>query len=299
MKKPAIPKYYRQRFLLALVEMAGGKLSKMDLQKLLFLAGQEADFGYFDFVPYHYGCYSFQAQSDVELMASRGWLHETEKGVQLKFKAGACLGSDKSRDLNNFLSRYRSLRGAKLLAYVYGRYPYYAIRSRIAEEVLDQSSLNRVKKERCALSGKDTTLYTIGYEGLSFEAYVNRLIQHDVRLLCDVRKNPLSRKFGFSKGTLGQLLPKMGVAYLHMPELGIRSDLRQKLETEDDYKKLFSSYRRKQLHDQMDSLAALEKLLEEYKRIALTCFEKEHTSCHRHCVSDYLEKEGSLEVCHL
>lgn len=298
MKKPAIPKYYRQRFLLALLEVVGGKLSKMDLQKLLFLAGKEADFGYFDFVPYHYGCYSFQAQSDVKLMASRGWLDETEKGVQLRFKAGACLDSDKLRDLNKFLSRHGSLRGTKLLAYVYERYPYYAIRSRIADEILDQSSLHSVKKEKRALNRKDTMLYTIGYEGLSFEAYINRLIKHDVRLLCDVRKNPLSRKFGFSKGTLGQLLPKLGITYLHMPELGIRSDLRQKLETEDDYRKLFVGYRQ-QLPEQMDSLAELQKLVEQYKRIALTCFEQEHTSCHRHCVSDYLEKEGSLEVCHL
>jgi len=298
MKKPSIPKYYRQRFLLALLEMAGGKLSKMDLQKLLFLAGQEADFGYFDFVPYHYGCYSFQAQSDLELMASRGWLHETEKGVQLRFKAGACLDADKLRDLSKFLSGFRSLRGTKLLAYVYERYPYYAIRSRIADEVLDQSSLNIVKKKKRALTRKDTVLYTIGYEGLSFEAYVNRLIQHDVRLLCDVRKNPLSRKFGFSKGTLSKLLPKMGIDYLHIPELGIRSELRQKLETVDDYNQLFASYR-KQLPEQRNSLTELEKLLDHYKRIAITCFEKEHTSCHRHCVSDYLEQEGSLEVCHL
>lgn len=298
MKKPVMPKYYRQRFILTLLEMAGGKLSKMDLQKLLFLANQEADFDYFDFVPYHYGCYSFQAQSDVELMASWGWLHETEKGVQLKFKAGACLGSDKLRELGIFFSRYRSLRGTKLLAYVYERYPYYAIRSRIVNEVLSQSSLNRVKKEKPAFTRTNTMLYTIGYEGLSFESYANQLIQNDVRLLCDVRKNPLSRKFGFSKGTLSQLLPKLDIAYLHIPELGIDSDLRQQLETKDDYNKLFADYR-KQLPERMDSLTKLERLLEQYKRIALTCFEKEHTSCHRHCVSEYLEKERRLEVCHL
>jgi uncharacterized protein (DUF488 family) len=231
-------------------------------------------------------------------MASWGWLHETEKGVQLKFKAGACLGSDKLRELGIFLSRYRSLRGTKLLTYVYERYPYYAIRSRIVDEVLGQSSSNRVKKEKRALTRTNTMLYTIGYEGLSFESYANQLIQNDVRLLCDVRKNPLSRKFGFSKGTLSQLLPKLDIVYLHIPELGIDADLRQKLETEDDYKKLFADYR-KQLPERMDSLTELERLLEQYKRIALTCFEKEHTSCHRHCVSDYLEKQKSLKVCHL
>ncbi len=73
---PKIPKFYRQRFLLLLLEMAGGHLSKMDFQKLLFLSQKEAEFSYYDFVPYHYGCYSFQAQSDIELLESFGWLEE-------------------------------------------------------------------------------------------------------------------------------------------------------------------------------------------------------------------------------
>ena len=33
----------------------------------------------------------------------------------------------------------------------------------------------------------------------------------------------------------------------------------------------------------------LVKLLKTHERIALTCFEKEHHFCHRHCVSDYLK----------
>lgn len=298
MRKPAIPKYYRQRFLLALLEMAGGELSKIDLQKLLFLAAQEADLGYFSFAPYHYGCYSFQAQSDVALMTSRGWLHESEKVVQLKFTVGACLAADKLRDLKSFLSRYDTLRGNKLLAYVYEHYPYYAIHSRVADGVLSPSSLRCVEKEKHALLREDRVLYTIGYEGIAFETYVNQLIRHDVRLLCDVRKNPLSRKFGFSKGMLSHLLPKINIAYVHIPGLGIPSEFRQHLESPDDYKQLFAEYRKK-LPEQRNSLVELTTLLEQHQRIALTCFEKEHSACHRHCVSDYMEKKWGIEVCHL
>ena len=39
---PKPPTYHRQRFLLALLQSTGGCLSKLDLQKLLFLSAQEA-----------------------------------------------------------------------------------------------------------------------------------------------------------------------------------------------------------------------------------------------------------------
>jgi hypothetical protein len=44
------PKFYRQRLILILLKLAGGCLSKMDLQKLLFLAHQKAGFTYYGFV---------------------------------------------------------------------------------------------------------------------------------------------------------------------------------------------------------------------------------------------------------
>jgi len=71
---------------------------------------------------------------------------------------------------------------------------------------------------------------------------VNNLIKNDVRLLCDVRKNPLSRKFGFSKGNLSILLPKLGIKYMHIPELGIVSKNRKTLAITEDYKVLFRQY---------------------------------------------------------
>jgi uncharacterized protein (DUF488 family) len=298
MKMPKIPKYYRQRFLLVLLEMAGGRLSKMDFQKLLFLSQQETDFSYYDFVPYHYGCYSFQAQSDIELLRTFGWLEEKPKSINLLVKPGACLNNEELDEIDQFTKKFKGLRGRRLITYVYDRYPYYATHSKIAGEVLDEESYKKVCAERNKLTGKRKVIYTIGYEDLSFESYVNQLLKHDVRLLCDVRKNPLSRKFGFSKGILSRLLPKLGIEYLHIPDLGVPSEMRQELNTTDDYAKLFRAYR-KTLPQKVQSLQRLENLLNEYKRIALTCYEKEHNSCHRHCVSDYLENKGNIRIRHL
>ncbi len=298
MTMPKIPKFYRQRFLLLLLEMAGGRLSKMDFQKLLFLSQQEAGFSYYDFVPYHYGCYSFQAQSDIELLETFGWLEEKPKTISLLAKPGACLKDNEIDQIGRFTKQYKGLRGKKLVAHVYEHYPYYATRSKIAAEVLDEASYRKVSKERRKLTSKDEVIYTIGYEGRSFEAYVNQLLKHDVRLLCDVRKNPLSRKFGFSKGVLSRLLPKLGIEYLHIPDLGIRSDMRQELNSAEDYARLFRAYR-KTLPEKEESLQLLERLLEGHQRIALTCYEKEHHSCHRHCVSDYLEDNRNIRIRHL
>ena len=47
-----------------------------------------------------------------------------------------------------------------------------------------------------------------------------------IGLLCDVRKNPLSRKFGFSKKKLKHITETVGIKYVHIPELGIESDKR-------------------------------------------------------------------------
>lgn len=292
------PHYQRQRFLLVLLELAGGRLSKMDLQKLLFLSQQGATCPYYDFVPYRYGCYSFQAQADLELLASRGWLRTMGKDVQLLEPSAASMASDALVQARRFANKYKDYRGAKLVRYVYTHYPYYAIHSKIAKEILDTPAYEAVVHTGKQLQSNTEQLFTIGYEGLSVERYINQLIGHDVHLLCDVRSNPLSRKFGFSKGMLRQWLPTVGIEYLHIPELGIRSEHRTHLETESDYVQLFQTYR-KSLPQKKASLERLNGLLDQHQRIALTCFEKRPESCHRHCVSEYMEGVRGIQAVHL
>jgi len=298
MTMPKTPKFYRQRFLLLLLDAARGRLSKMDFQKLLFLSQKEAGFSYYDFVPYHYGCYSFQAQSDLDLLESVGWLEEKPRSIHLLQKPEEILSFDDRLALDRFSTRMEGCRGDDLLVYVYERYPYYATRSKIAKKVLDEAAYRKIQAEQDKLKRKTNTLCTIGYEGRSFESYVNCLLKHDVKLLCDVRQNPLSRKFGFSKGMLKGVLPKLGIAYRHLPELGIQSDLRQELHTAEDYTRLFKSYRAT-LADKTELLQLLQTLVGKYERIALTCFEKEPRRCHRHCISDYMENNYNIRVCHI
>ena len=298
MSKPKTPNYHRQRFLLALLELAGGHLSKMDFQKLLFLSRQETECPHYDFVPYHYGCYSFQAQSDIELLESRGWLQTVGNEIQLLEKSAASMARDVLARASYFARKYKDYRGKELVRYVYEHYPYYAIHSKMAKDILDSHSYETVIQAGKKLKSDAKELFTIGYEGLSFEKYINQLICNDVRLLCDVRNNPLSRKFGFSKGMLSHLLPKLGIEYIHIPELGIVSESRNNLETKSDYVQLFKAYK-KTLPQKKESLERLSGLLDQHKRVALTCFEKQHDSCHRHCVSEYMEVMRDIKAVHL
>ena len=69
------------------------------------------------------------------------------------------------------------------------------------------------------------------------------LLKNDVKVLVDVRRNPLSMKFGFSKSLLKKYCAALDIEYVHFPEVGINSEARQELNTQSDYNALFLNYR--------------------------------------------------------
>lgn len=124
-------------------------------------------------------------------------------------------------------------------------------------------------------------LYTIGYEGLTSEEYFNKLIGLDVKVLCDVRNFPRSMKYGFSKNQLKNACENLGLKYVHLPELGIVSDKRKELNTQLDYDMLFEEYNKTTLKSNLEDQQFILNLLDKYKRVALTCSEKNTHQCHR------------------
>jgi uncharacterized protein (DUF488 family) len=147
----------------------------------------------------------------------------------------------------------------------------------------------------------ETILYTIGYEGISLEAYLNRLIKNDVKVLVDVRSNALSMKFGFSKTQLKTFCGNLNIEYLHIPEVGIQSNQRQELKTQADYDNLFAIYKRKNLKQTITQQEQILNLLKDRKRIALTCFEADICQCHRKHLSEAIIKlpEWNFELKHI
>ncbi|HRH36575.1 MAG TPA: DUF488 domain-containing protein, partial [Catalimonadaceae bacterium] len=75
--------YYRRKVLLAILQAFGGQLDKMSLQKLVFLFAQNQSAPAFHFVPYKFGCYSFQLASDLGTLRKYEQVLQTEKEVRV------------------------------------------------------------------------------------------------------------------------------------------------------------------------------------------------------------------------
>lgn len=276
-------------------------MNHTNLQKILFLITRNQEKKAFDFVPYKYGCFSFQANQDISTLTkyklvrsetvanTSNWVL-TDEGLnfysQLKKQDQSAIRLVK-REISNFSQR-------DLIRHTYIKYPYYASKSQIASEILNKTEMEAVEKQKRNFS--EPKFFTIGYEGISLETYLNKLIINDIRLLCDVRKNSLSMKYGFSKSQLKNACQSIGIKYIHIPELGIESEKRQDLESMSDYNKLFEEYENTTLINNKQSINYLFQLTKEYKRVAITCFEKEVCMCHRGRVLNALKELPQWDI---
>jgi uncharacterized protein (DUF488 family) len=282
--------YYRRKILLSLLQVFENTLEKIQLQKLLFLFAKMQDKAEYDFVPYKYGCFSFQANADLQTLAKYGLVEATEnewkKRTQENFSTTL-----KKRD-QEILRAIKSLYGKKttedLIEITYKKYPYYAIKSKIADKYLDDEALNNIRRQ--IPENTEKCLYTIGYEGISLENYLNKLIKKDVKVLCDVRKNSLSMKFGFSKSQLKNACEGLGIQFFHLPEVGIESDQRQTLTNQSDYDLLFKKYNETVLPQTIDQQQFIVSLIEQHHRVAITCFEANICQCHRSHLANAITK---------
>ncbi len=283
--------FYRRKIILALIELLGGKVEKLRFQKLLFLYAMRKQDPEYDFVPYKFGCYSYSAKADMDAMVKREMIDESEN-IYTKIDSTNYFETLKPKDkvlLENIVANYAKMNNSALIKHTYLNFPFYAIRSTIVKDVMSGKLYERIEKE--IPKAEDITLFTIGYEGISLEIYLQKLVRNNVKLLVDVRKNALSMKFGFSKTRLQKYCNSLGIDYIHIPEVGIHSDKRQTLETQADYDRLFKNYSETTLTETKKEQEKILDLLKEYKRIALTCFEAESCQCHRthlaNAIKDY------------
>jgi hypothetical protein len=284
MQKPTIN--YRQKTLLGLLDAFGGHLP-IDFQKYLFLYTQEFEKEpSFEFVPYKFGSFSFQSYADKRRLVEIGALADSDDWrLQTGFDSEDLFEGNGYR---RCFEKYCSLKGDKLVQEIYRRYPYYAINSQIAGRVMSEKEKEAIETERP--NDASMCFFTIGYEGSSLEGYLNRLIKNNVKLLVDVRRNPLSRKYGFSKKTLSDTVKKLGIEYIHIPELGIASEKRQELDTQADYDRLFDSYEKHELKENERAVEQLFEMFLDRERIAITCFEAHVCMCHRGRVANALSQ---------
>ena len=270
---------------MALVDAFGGRMHPISLQKALFLFTREQDkeCRAYNFVPYKYGCFSFNANHDITVLEKTGFLNSIDKDIVLtaQGRGAAELDLFDSGRLRYIYDTYKDYTDDDFIGYTYKNYPYYAINSEIAHKHLSTEQMEIVRQKDHRKTYTNHTLFTIGYEGLSLEEYLNRLLIYGVKTLCDVRKNAYSQKYGFSKAQLEPACDGVGIKYVHMPELGIESNQRQELFSQADYDRLFATYRQTVLSRSDEQLQRIVNMIDTDERVALTCFEKNVEQCHR------------------
>jgi uncharacterized protein (DUF488 family) len=288
----------RQKRLLALLDTHGGEVNKLDFQKLLFLYCMNVErIPSYQFVPYKFGGFSFTSYADKRRLTDSGLLDDTERTWKLTRagKAAAKVNAATRTEMYQFAKQYADMRGDDLVAAAYRQHPYYAIRSEMIGRVLKRDVAARAAVEAARPRPGTAGICTIGYEGHTLEAYLNLLLKSGVTVLCDVRRNPLSRKYGFSKRTLSTSCEGVGIRYEHLPELGIDGQRRRELETQADYDALFADYERDDLPKQEKALDRIIAWVKEGARVALTCYENQPHQCHRHCVAEALERTADRD----
>lgn len=287
--------FYRRKVILALLQIFEGTIDKISLQKLLYLFTKYQTKPEYDFIPYKYGCYSYSANADLTAMVKKGMLSETTSHFTINETTNYfnTLKADDKKLMLYVKDQYGKMNADALMKHTYLNFPYTAINSVKAKEILTTEQLEKVNNSRP--KNNKTVLFTIGYEGISLEEYLNRLLKNDVKVLVDVRNNPLSMKYGFSKSQLQRYCNSLGIEYVHYPEVGIQSEQRQELNTQADYDKLFAVYCENNLTKTISSQEKILNLLKEKKRIALTCFEANICQCHRKHLAEAIENLPNFE----
>lgn len=292
----------QENSILSLIGTDSDGMMPIEIQKLMFVFSQEeCQTPLYDFIPYQKGCYSPTLAADVHKLADRRLLKSSFEGTEKKrwvlTEEGQIRGVTHRHTairLANFRKAY-PFRGKDLLVDVYRRYPYFCIKSEIASLLLrdDTAALDAIKKARPRTR---TPLASIGYEGRTFEDYLNALIRNGITVLCDVRRNPISRKYGFSKVTLENACNGIGIEYRHYPNLGIPSYERQELRSQADYDNLFVRYEKDILLKADEYVCEIARLVATDECVAVTCFEANPAQCHRTRVLESIRRKIGVEA---
>jgi hypothetical protein len=269
----------KQRMLLRVVELAGS-IERKRLVNVMFLLSRDPRLAnshpMYTFPPFSDGPTSLEMDHDIEVLQSRGYLTERNGSVECIIAADERIEDVLVESIKTMLQESDQ------------RYD-----STLPSSVRDGHPLSNVLAEtwrgRWAL-GNATGFVTIGYQDRTIDGFLSELIAHEVRLVIDVRRTAVSRKYPFSKVRLKDILSRFDIDYLHMPGLGIDAEDRRNLRGDDDYQKLFEVYR--------GGLGNTSPLIDEIiqqgveRRLALMCYERDLDHCHRGVIAEMVRSRG-------
>ena len=280
----------RQKCLLYMIERAGRPVGHLELTKWAFLVARETQSGggtsFYDFVPYLYGPFSFTLFHEADGLVRDGYLREAGD-VKAWERIGDVEGDtgDLPREIRadaaRVVERFSGRSSDELVEYVYAEFPWYTANSRI----------KRLAERRNA----KPAVYTVGYERWSVDRLLDEVMLAGISRIIDVRSNPVARRYGFHKSTLGRVANKVGVEYVHVPEVGIPSHLRRRLDSAQDYDTLFDHYVSGLLPSRSEAVNRVSCLLAEQASVLL-CMEADPALCHRTRLAEIISSMTHLPV---
>ncbi|MCY2930468.1 MAG: DUF488 domain-containing protein [Planctomycetota bacterium] len=265
----------RQKCLLYMIERAGRAVGHLELTKWAFLVARETRSAgggsFYDFVPYLYGPFSFTLFREADTLVREGYLRETKDGKAWERGDGANGNTDTLSpairfDVAGVVERFARRASDELVDYVYTGFPWYTANSRIKRLAERQNAMPAV--------------YTVGYERWSVDRLLDEVMLAGISRIIDVRSNPVARRYGFHRSSLSRVAGKVGLEYVHVPEVGIPSSLRHDLDGMEDYDRLFDHYTNTLLPSQPDAVRRVSDLVIQ-KASVLLCMEADPALCHR------------------
>ncbi len=286
----------RQKVLVAMLREARNRASRVQVMKWAFLLSVETPShtrnACYQFVPYLYGPHSFSLYQEIDALIRHGFIENPGehssywKLTDLAHDVVISLPSPVKTDLHYIMHKYYAMNNRQLIDMIYEKYPWYTI------------NCEDIRKRRQARPVADIAIYTIGYERLSIDDFLNRLLKQGIQCVIDVRNNPVSMRYGYHKGTLSRLCAALDIEYLHFPELGVPGQDRIALATEDDYDRLFARYAQTMLSDRVEATRRVAEVITTRPSV-LMCMEADPAHCHRHVLAQALSDMIDLPVVHL
>jgi len=290
-----------------LVSMLGGEASLVRIHKLLFLYSFKAVSPSYDFIPHKYGCYSFVLHDDIDAMVADGTLvrlgEESDSVFDSRIRQNwngkvpekMVLKHADAIPLATIARNFGKMSDEELIDFTYHVRPFYCINSQMLDRFsTDSELLSRIDRQRDKALSAERGLYTIGYEGLSLDKFLKKLICNNIKYLIDVRKNPFSMRREFRKESLINVLHKVGIEYVPMPEVGIPSANRNDLIPSGRCDELFQWYRSSIIPGCFDSARRVDSIVASGNAVLL-CFEANPEECHRLIFANYcLEQFQSI-----
>ena len=163
---------------------------------------------------------------------------------------------------------------------------------------LQESTGHPRSGDSCDIADR-VNLYTLGYQGVDVDSYVQKLKAAGVGIVADVRETPWSHKRSFCKNVLSSELSKAGIEYVHVKSAGNPKENRRTAINMADCLRRYKDYLRDNPAGVVDLLQVVRTAAARNLPVCLTCFERDVHDRHRSILVDAMRKEIRIRPVHL